>query len=102
MNDDQISTGTPLIQDELTAEQLAAICCVEDAWVMTRVELGLFPHAYQAAGAWRLPPSSLQRARRMRQIERDFEAVPELAALMADFLEELDTLRARLRRAGMM
>jgi chaperone modulatory protein CbpM len=32
----------------------------------------------------------------MRQIERDFEAVPELAALVADLLEELDTLRARL------
>jgi chaperone modulatory protein CbpM len=32
----------------------------------------------------------------MRQLERDFEAVPELAALMADLLEELDELRARL------
>ncbi|HBG29339.1 chaperone modulator CbpM [Candidatus Macondimonas diazotrophica] len=102
MNDDQISTDDPLVQDELTAEQLAAICCVEDAWVMTRVELGLFPQAHQATGAWRLPSSSLQRARRMRQIERDFEAVPELAALMADLLEEIDTLRARLRRAGRM
>jgi hypothetical protein len=32
----------------------------------------------------------------MRQLERDFDAVPELAALMADLLEELDELRARL------
>jgi chaperone modulatory protein CbpM len=36
----------------------------------------------------------------MRQFERDFDAVPELAALMADLLEELDTLRARLERTA--
>jgi chaperone modulatory protein CbpM len=36
----------------------------------------------------------------MRQVERDFDAVPELAALMADLLEELDELRARVERAG--
>jgi chaperone modulatory protein CbpM len=34
----------------------------------------------------------------MLRIERDFEAVPELAALVADLFEELDDLRARLRR----
>jgi chaperone modulatory protein CbpM len=36
----------------------------------------------------------------MRQLERDFDAVPELAALVADLLEEVDDLRGRLRRAG--
>ncbi len=30
----------------------------------------------------------------------DFDAVPELAALVADLFEELDDLRHRLRRAG--
>jgi chaperone modulatory protein CbpM len=34
---------------------------------------------------------------RMRDIEREFEAAPELAALVADMLEEIDALRARLR-----
>ena len=38
----------------------------------------------------------LARARRMRQIERDFDAVPELAALVADMLDEMDRLRERL------
>jgi len=37
----------------------------------------------------------------MRALERDFNAVPELAALMADLLEEMDLLRLRLRRAGL-
>ena len=52
-----------------------------------------FKDYYQALGV------ALARARRMREIEREFDAVPELAALVADMLEELDELRARLRRA---
>jgi chaperone modulatory protein CbpM len=36
----------------------------------------------------------------MRQLERDFDAVPELAALVADLLEETDQLRRRLRCLG--
>jgi chaperone modulatory protein CbpM len=37
----------------------------------------------------------------MRDIERSFDAAPELAALVADMLEEMDALRARLRREGL-
>jgi chaperone modulatory protein CbpM len=36
----------------------------------------------------------------MRDLERTYDAAPELAALAADMLEEIDRLRARLRRAG--
>jgi chaperone modulatory protein CbpM len=53
------------------------------------------------AGVWRFSGPALQRARRMRQLERDFDAVPELAALVADLLEEMDSLRVRLRCAGL-
>ena len=48
------------------------------------------------AGVWRFSSAELARARRMRQIERDFDAVPELAALVADMLDEVDRLRERL------
>jgi chaperone modulatory protein CbpM len=34
----------------------------------------------------------------MRDLERNFDAVPELAALVADLLEALDATRARLLR----
>ena len=36
----------------------------------------------------------------MRSLERDFDAVPELAALVADLLEEMYEMRARLRCRG--
>ncbi|MCY1230346.1 MerR HTH family regulatory protein [compost metagenome] len=81
----------------LTLEQVAAACMVEPEWLMRHVDEGLFPLAVSVAGVWRFSSASLLRARRMRQLERDFDAIPELAALVADLLEEMDDLHARLR-----
>jgi chaperone modulatory protein CbpM len=76
----------------LTLEELALVCAVPPEWVRSRVEEGLL--APQAE--WRFGAVAVRRVRRMRALERDFDAAPELAALMADLLEELDALRARL------
>ena len=100
MHDDDVLIGSLMEDSWLTVEQLAAACMVEPAWLVGHLEAGLFPHAESVAGTWRFSAASLLRARRMWQLERDFEAVPELAALMADLLEELDTLRTRMRCAG--
>lgn len=100
MRDDEVLTGSFMEETWLTLEQVAAACAVEPQWLLAHIEAGQFPHAASAAGVWRFSSACLLRARRMHQIERDFDAVPELAALMADMLEEMDTLRARLRRVG--
>jgi chaperone modulatory protein CbpM len=101
MSNDDILIGR--IEDGacFTLEELCAACALEQEWVMRRVEEGLFPVSGSAAAEWRFSRVALARARRMREFERDFDAVPELAALVADMLEEMDELRARLRRAGM-
>lgn len=101
MRDDDILIGSLMEDTWLTLEQVAAACPVEPAWLLRHLEEGLFPHAESVAGVWRFSGAALLRARRMRQLERDFEAVPELAALVADLLEEVDELRGRLRRAGL-
>lgn len=77
----------------LTLEQLCAACAIEQAWLLERVEAGLIP-----ATQGRFAATALVRVRRMREIERTYDAAPELAALVADLLEEMDLLRARLRR----
>ena len=100
MRDEEILIGSLIDSSWLTLEQLAAACTVEPGWLLRHIEEGLFPHAESVAGVWCFSSHSLLRARRMRQLERDFDAVPELAALMADLLEELDELRARLGVAG--
>lgn len=101
MNDDDILIGSLMEETCLTLEQVAAVCPAEPEWLVRRAEEGLLPRAESAAGLWCFSSGVLARVRRMRQIERDFDAAPELAALVADLLEEMDELRARLRRAGL-
>jgi len=99
MHDENILIGCLMDDSWLTLEQVAAAGSVEPVWLIRHIEEGLFPHAESTAGTWRFSGASLLRARRMRQLERDFEAVPELAALVADLLEEMDALRTLSRQA---
>lgn len=96
MADNDLIIGSLMEDSWLTLEQIAAACVVDPDWLLRHIEAGLFPHAESVSGVWRFSGPALQRARRMRQLERDFDAVPELAALMADLLEEMDRLRTRL------
>ena len=95
MTSPEVIVGIVLEDACLTLEQLAAACAVEPAWVVTRVTEGFFPAQGGAADEWRFTSTTLKRARRIRALERDFDAVPELAALVADLLDELDRLRSR-------
>ncbi len=99
MNNEQVLIGTLVEESWLTLEQVAAACTVEPQWLLHRIEEGLLPGANSIAGTWHLSSSSVLRARRMRQLERDFDAVPELAALVSDILDELDSLRLRLQQS---
>lgn len=99
MRENDILIGSLMEETWLTLEQVAAACRVEPDWLVRHIEEGLFPGSRGTAGIWRFSSAQLLRARRMRQVERDFDAAPELAALVADMLEELDELRARLDRA---
>lgn len=101
MHDDEILAGSPLEDTWMTLEQVAAACAAEPEWLLRHISEGLIPHAECVAGVWRISAIGYLRARRMRRLERDFDAVPELAALMADLLEEMDDLRTRLRCAGL-
>ena len=98
-------TGQEILEGAcLTLEQLCAAAALERDWLIRHVEEGLVPVAFAVSGTaiaeWRFTTTHLTRARRMREIERTYEAAPELAALVADMLEEMDELRARLRRSG--
>ena len=98
MSDRDSVAGTVLEDPCLTVEQLAAACAVEQAWIMQHVYEGLLPASGGRETEWRFSSITLKRARRMSELERDFDAVPELAALFADLLEQLDEMRARLGR----
>lgn len=101
MRDDDIVTGVILEEACLTVDQLAGACSASPEWVRVHLEEGLLANADSAASQGRFTRRELWRARHMYRLERDFDAAPELAALVADLLEELESMRARLRRAGL-
>lgn len=98
MADDRILTGIVIDEQTLTVDELAQACAVERQWVVVRVRSGLLGSAAdQDPGEWRFASGDLARARRLVALERDFDANEELAALVADLIEEVQRLRARLR-----
>ena len=79
----------------LSAQDLASACGVNVAWVHARVEAGVLSVA-GASELWRFDSVALIRARRIAHLEANFDADPQLAALMADLMEELADLRRQV------
>jgi chaperone modulatory protein CbpM len=100
MSRDEILSGVVLEEVALSVEELARACAVEPQWVVMRVEAGLLGCLGGSASEWRFASAELLRARRLAALERDFEANEELAALVADLIEEVQRLRAQLRAAN--
>lgn len=81
----------------LSLEQVASLCRVDPEWVVHHVNEGLVSALQLETGEWRFSQVELNRVRRIIDTERCFDAVPELAALVADLQEELDSLRRQLQ-----
>ncbi len=80
----------------LDLRELASACAVDTEWVVERVEAGLLT-CHSTAGEMRFASTHLVRARRMVTTERRFDANQELAALVADLLEEVEQLRRQVQ-----
>lgn len=89
-------TGSLLEEQALDVDELASACRVEPEWVIERVHAGLLS-CTSSGGEMRFASAELIRARRMATTERCFDANQELAALVADLIEEVEQLRRRLR-----
>ena len=89
-----------LEESSLTLKELAAICAVQPDWLILHIEEGYLEPLPDFPTEWRFSSASLVRVRRIWMLERDFEAVPELAALVADMQEEIANLKHRLYCAG--
>lgn len=97
----EIVSGVLLDDVALSLEELAHACSVEPQWVVERIETGILGDGVMQVTSCRFTSSDLTRARRLRQLERDFDAAPELAALTTDLIEEVERLRMRLLAAGL-
>jgi chaperone modulatory protein CbpM len=80
----------------LTLEELSRAMALPPEWVIERVRAGLIQPQGEGPQGWRFDAILVRRVRSMRHTERCFDAVPELAALVADLEDEIMRLRARL------
>lgn len=92
-----------LLEDtRLSLDELARSCQVSREWVIERVQWGLLlsedPRTADPA-SWLFDSRSFMRVKRIIAVERNFECNPELAGLVADMIEEIELLRARLKAA---
>jgi chaperone modulatory protein CbpM len=100
--EEDIVTGV-LISEEaaFSLDEMAHACRAEARWIVELVEVGILaPEGAEVAG-WRFGAADLMRVRRFARLQRDFGASTEAAAVILDLLDEIERLRAQLRRAGM-
>ena len=91
-----------LDQTMLSLQELARHCRTSPQWVIEHVQTGIIGYDNDGSTAaisheqWRFSSQSLVRARRIAQLEHSFEADPQLAAMTADLIEEVQWLRRKL------
>ena len=91
-----------LDQTMLSLHELARHCSTSPQWVIEHVQTGIIGYDNNGSAAaisheqWRFSSQSLVRARRIAQLEHSFDADPQLAAMTADLIEEVQLLRRKL------
>lgn len=99
MSHDSIVHVDPVAGEvELGIEAFARACGVEVGFVALLVEEDL---VRPAGTPWRFAVAELARVRRIRRLQRDFDANLQAVAVMLDLLDEIDRLRSALRREGL-
>jgi chaperone modulatory protein CbpM len=100
MEKSNVLTGELLDEVTFTLDELARACSVEPQWIMERVEAGIIHGELKQSATWCFASADLVRARRLISIEKGFDADPELAAMVTDLIEEVNSLKHRLKVAG--
>ena len=98
-----VSFCTAVIVDEqapVTIHELAKYCEQQVEWVMTLVEQDVLRALQQteAPEHWVFAGAAVARARQVARLQRDFDVNLDAAALMADLMHEVRTLRLQLTR----
>ena len=92
-----VHTGDLIDEITLSLEELANSCQVDKTWVLERIESGSLTCIKTNSNDWYFSSQDLIRAKRLLSIERGFDANEELAALVADLLEEVHTLKKEIK-----
>ncbi len=85
---------------ELSLGELSSACRLPAEVLLEMVEYGLIEPQGRDPARWRFTGASVQRVRCAQRLRRDLGVNLSGAALALDLLDEIERLRARLRRLG--
>ncbi|MCP4331243.1 MAG: MerR family transcriptional regulator [Gammaproteobacteria bacterium] len=95
----KLLSGDLLDEDvEMTLAQLCQACELSEAQIIELVGQGIIDPLGPEPAEWRFVSVSLRRVRITRNLQRDLGVNAPGAALALELLEEIEELRARLRR----
>ena len=86
---------------ELTLIELSQACSSSTKWVIELVDEGILEHTGREEPQWRFSGASLLRARAAMRLQQDLEVNLAGVALALDLMEQIETMRERLRRFEM-
>jgi chaperone modulatory protein CbpM len=97
--------SAPVVRAELvdtttlcTVDDLCLACNVDPAWIAELVEHGVIEPTGQVSADWRFTSLTVIRIAKAKRLERDLNLnLPGLAVVL-DLLDEIDDLRAQLRK----
>lgn len=100
MNREVLQLDAEILDDEreLTLGDLCRVCQLSAEHVFELVEEGVVDPIGREPHRWRFQAISVRRVRRVQRLRQDLGVNVAGAALVIDLLEELDQLRARVRR----
>lgn len=93
-----ILTGVLLDEENtVTLSELCRACAVHAEWIMELVDEGVLEPLSPGSGQWQFPAVSLQRALTIRHLQQDLGVNLAGAALVMELMDEIHSLRTRLR-----
>ena len=97
-------TATPaqgqIIEDgrDLTLGELCAMCQMHAEYILALVNAGIIEPAGERQTQWRFSAHTVIRVQRAHRLQQDLGVNRPGAALALDLLDEIEALKARLRR----
>lgn len=92
-----------VVEEEIrfTLADLCRACHAEGAQLIALVDEGVLQPTGGSPEDWQFSGAALQRARTALRMARDLELNVAGTALVLDLLDEIESLRSRLHRAGL-
>ncbi|HSN42406.1 MAG TPA: chaperone modulator CbpM [Burkholderiales bacterium] len=87
-------------QTQLTLADLCHACVVREERIIELVDAGVLEPQGREPAHWRFAGASLLRARTALRLQRDLDIDLAGAALALELLDEIESLRTRLRAMG--